>query len=173
VKDVPFGRFDAVIEAISGSTVIDLSNHCLLLYDRGGQSRGSCRTADRRGPGDVLHAASPLPFPLSLIPSHHILIRFLQPSSLKLAFDRLAPYSPSIIYAATAFQEAFLTRLRSPRFFDFRARFRVTEYRGLLAGFSEDYFAIDAYITDENVLVEYQYGPALRRELQDLLGTLG
>ena len=147
VKEVPYSRFEAVIEAISGSKLIELSDHCLLLYDGGGQSRRSCRDAGLRGPGDVLHAASPLPFPLSIIPSHHILVRFHQPSSLKMAFDRLAPYSPSIIYASTAFQTAFLTRLRSPRLFDFRARFRATDYRDLLAGSGE--------------------------ELQDLLGTLG
>ena len=172
MKEVSSSQFEAVIEAISGSTLIDLSDHCLLLYDRGGQSRRSCRDADLRGPGDVLHAASSLPFPLSLIPSHHILVRFHQPSSLKIAFDRLAPYLPSIIYASTAFQAAFLQRLRSPRFFDLRARFRATEYRDLLAGSGEDYFAIDVYIADENPLVEYKYGPALRRELQDLLKTL-
>jgi hypothetical protein len=173
VKEVSYSRLEAVIEAISGSTLIDLSDHCLLLYDTGGKSRRSCRDADLRGPGDVLHAASPLPFPLSLIPSHHILVRFHQASSLKMAFDRLAPYSPSIIYASTAFQTAFLTRLRSPRFFDFPARFRATEYRDLLAGSGEDYFAIEAYLDHDNPLVQYKYGPALRRELQDLLETLG
>jgi hypothetical protein len=171
VKAVSFERFEALIEAISDSTWIDLSNHCLLLYDRGGQSRGSCRVADLRGPGDVLHAASPLPFPLSLIPSHHILVRFHQPSSLKIAFDRLAPYSPSIIYAPTAFQAAFLARLRSPRFFNFRARYKATEYRDLLAVYGDNYFAIEAYLHD-NYLVEYKYGPDLRPELQDMLETL-
>ena len=173
MKEVSCSQFEAVIEAISGSTLIDLSDHCLLLYDRGGQSRRSCRDADLRGPGDVLHAASPLPFPLSIIPSHHILVRFHQPSSLKMAFDRLAPYSPSIIYASTAFQTAFLTRLRSPRFFDFPARFRATEYRDLLARSGEDYFAIEAYLDYDTPLVEYKYGPALRRGLQDVLDTLG
>ena len=172
VKEVSHSRFDAVIAAITGSTLIDLSDHCFLLHDRGGQSRRSCREADLRGPGDVLHAASSLPFPLSIIPSHHILIRFHQPSSLKSAFERLAPYSPSIIYAPVAFETAFLRRLRSPRFFDFRARFRVMEYRDLLMGFGEDYFAIEAYLAYDAPLVEYRYGSGLRRELQALLHTL-
>lgn len=173
MKEVSTRQFDAVINGLSSSTLIDMSDHCLLLYDTGGQSRRSCRNAGLHGPGDVLHAASPLPFPLSIIPSHHILVGFRQPSSLRVAFDRLAPYLPSVIYASTAFQTAFLTRLRSPRFFDLRARFRVTEYRDLLIESGEDYFAIEAYIADDNPLVRYTYGPRLEPELQDLLDTLG
>jgi hypothetical protein len=108
-----------------------------------------------------------------LIPSHHVLVGFLEPSSLRPAFDRLAPYAPSIIYAPSGFQAAFLNRLRSGRGLNLRARFRAGDYRDLLPAFGEDYFAVEIRLDYDTPLVEYRYGRAVSLELQELLDSLG
>jgi len=173
VKEVSHSRLEAVIEDISGSPAIDLSHHCLLLFETGGRSRRACTDDALRGHGRILHTASALPFPLSLIPSHYVLIGFQEPSSLKPAFDRLQPYNASIIYAPQAFQAAFLTRLRSGRSFNPRARLRAMEYRDLLVASGENYFAVESNLDYDTPLVRYICGDALSLELQELLDSLG